>query len=55
MRSPSAEMAPWAQQLPQYCGMCWLRDIVQRPLSHHEKESGRSADLSVSWGSGEVV
>merc|ERR1719231_825205 len=55
IRSPRAEMEPWAQQLPQYCGMCWLRDMVHRPWSHHEKESGRSSDLSVSCGSGESV
>ena len=29
IRSPSAEMAPCAQHEPQYCGMCWFRDIVQ--------------------------
>jgi len=29
IRSPSAETEPCAQQLPQYCGMCWLSDGVQ--------------------------
>ena len=36
-------------------GMCWLRDMVHRPLSHHEKDAGRSSVLSVSCGSGETV
>merc|ERR1719473_133652 len=55
MRSPSAEMEPCAQHEPQYCGMCWLRDMVHMPWSHHEKASGRSSDLSVSCGRGETV
>lgn len=29
MRSARAESAANAQQLPQYCGMCWLRLMVQ--------------------------
>ena len=28
-RSPRAETEPCAQHEPQYCGMCWLRDMVQ--------------------------
>jgi hypothetical protein len=55
MRSPRAEMEPWAQHEPQYCGMCWLRDIVHRPWSHQEKAEGRSSVLSVSCGSGDTV
>merc|ERR1719171_2820763 len=52
MRSPSAETDPCAQQEPQYCGMCWLRDMVHMPLSHQENEAGRSSVFSVSWGRG---
>merc|ERR1719247_891627 len=55
MRSPRAEMEPWAQHEPQYCGMCWLRLMVSRFLSPQEKASGSSCDLSVSCGSGETV
>lgn len=44
MRSPRAEMAPWAPQLPQYCGMCWFRLTVQLTplLLHHVKLGGRA-------------
>merc|ERR1719453_848744 len=54
MRSPSAEIEPCAQHEPQYWGMCWLRDIVHRPLSHHEYAWGSSSVLSVSCGRGEI-
>merc|ERR550514_1011963 len=53
MRSPRADTEPWAQHEPQYCGMCWLRDIVHRPLSHHDHASGSASDFRVSCGSGE--
>merc|ERR1719171_2340794 len=46
IRSASADIAPWAQQEPQYWGMCWLREIVQKfwpSLSHQLKDEGISA------------
>lgn len=33
IRSAREEKAAWAQQLPQYTGMCWLRSVVMRPCS----------------------
>ena len=32
MRSAMDDMAEWAQQLPQYTGMCWFKSVVSRPL-----------------------
>jgi hypothetical protein len=40
---------------PQYCGMCWLRDMVQKltpSLLHHVKAVGTSSVATVSCGSG---
>lgn len=46
MRSASADNAPWAQQEPQYCGMCWLRECVRNEWPEtlrQSQEGGRSS------------
>ena len=46
MRSLSAAMVPWIQQLPQYVGMCWFTSAVTRlrpPTLRQSKEAGMAA------------
>ena len=55
MRSASALMAPCAQQLPQYCGRCWLRLFVRSTFPStfpHEKLSGSAESSTYSCGLG---
>ena len=49
MRSLSAAIVPWIQQLPQYVGMCWFTSAVTRlrPLTlRQSKEAGMAASES---------
>ena len=57
-RSASADVVPWAQQLPQYVGMCWLRLKERKFVSLtllHVKVCGRSEGDRYVCGSGDVT
>jgi hypothetical protein len=45
----------WRGRELTHWGMCWLRDMVRRPLSPHEKDCGRSSVFIVSWGGADSV